>query len=53
MQLVAKEIPQTAISVVKPFLPVNFKNVARPGYRDLNNVFDCAGTVGHDDDPVS
>ena len=51
-KLVAKDIPQAAVGFVKAFLAVNFKDVARPSHRNVDDVFDLPWTVGHDHDPI-
>src|SRR5437762_8635483 len=53
VELVAENIPQSAVGFVESLLPVNFKDIARPAHGDIDNVFDLAGTVRHHYDPVS
>src|SRR5207245_11362013 len=53
VELVAENIPQSAVGFVESLLPVNFKDIARPAHGDIDNVFDLAGTVRHHYYPVS
>src|SRR5437899_2972149 len=53
VELVAENIPQSAVGFVESLLPVNFKDIARPAHRDIDNVLELARTVSHDHDAVS
>src|SRR5262245_26874681 len=48
----AKDIPQPAVGFVESFLPVNFKDVARPFHGHIDNVFDFTRPVSDDYHPV-
>src|SRR5262249_20751761 len=52
VQFVAKDIPQPAIGLVESFLPVNFKDVARPFHGHVDNIFDFTRPVSDDYHPV-